>query len=133
MCTFPQSDHDHFRTLLYRNHASEILVETTDNGRRLPTVAIPRRTRVAAEITATIQSRWNLAACCLFSLPSDAFSQDWPRYQVAEVGAEGSKSPSGMQWFTTESLNAEPLAESADLVAIQQSQATFDRYRGYTL
>ena len=133
MCTFPQSDHDHFRTLLYRNNASEILVETTDNGRRLPTVAIPRRTRVAAEITATIQSRWNLAACCLFSLPSDAFSEDWPRYQVAEVSPDDSKSPTGMQWFTTESLNAEPLAESADLVAIQQSQAMFDRYRGCTL
>jgi hypothetical protein len=119
MCTFPQSDHDHFRTLLYRNNASEILVATTDNARRLPTVAIPRGTRVAAEITATMQSRWNLAACCLFSLPSDAFSQDLPRYQVAEVSPDDSKSPTGMQWCTAESLNAEPLTESATTVSIQ--------------
>ena len=60
-------------------------METTGHGLRTPALAIPRHSRIAEEITAAIETRWNLTAYCLFSLPSDGCSRDLARYQVAEV------------------------------------------------
>jgi hypothetical protein len=133
MHTSSQSEHNLFHILLYRNEAAEVLLETTGHGLRTPVLAIPRHSRIAEEITAAIETRWNLAACCLFSIPSDASSRDLPRYQVAEVSRATPRPPSGMQWFQANSLSAGEFAEPSEFEAIQQSQTTLDRYRGETL
>ncbi len=133
MCQSPQSDHDAFRVLLYRNDSAEVLVETADNGLRLPAVVISRRARVAEEITAAIEKRWNVVAYCLFVLPSDTYSRGPVRYQVAELSQIDSKPSAGMHWILPESLSAGRFAEVADFDAIQESRTRLDRYRKGTL
>src|ERR1700720_3924341 len=132
MCQPSQSDHD-VRILLYRNDSANVLVETTDNGLQLPTVVIPRRARVAEEITAAIEKRWNVVAYCLFSLPTDMCSRELARYQVAEVIQADSKPRAGIRWVPTESLSSGQFAEAPDFEAIQKSYTTLDRYRKGTL
>jgi hypothetical protein len=133
MCQSSQSEHDAFRILLYRNDSAKVLVETTDNGLRLPAIVIPPRARVAEEITAAIEKRWNVVAYCLFLLPSDTCSRELARYQVAEVSRADSKPRAEIRWVPTESLSAGQFAEAADFEAIQKSYTTLDRYRKGTL
>jgi hypothetical protein len=133
MCQSSQSDHDGLRILLYRNDFAKVLVETTDNGLRLPAVVVPRRARVAEEITAAIKKRWNVVAYCLFLLPSDTCSRELARYQVAEVSQADSNPGAGIRWVPTESLSAGQFAEAPDFEAIQKSYTTLDRYRKGTL
>ena len=133
MCPSSQFDHDALRILLYRNDAAKVLVETADNGLRLPTVVIPRHARVAEEITAAIEKRWNVVAYCLFLLPSDTCSRELARYQVAEVTHVDSTPRAEIRWVPTESLSPGQFAEAADFEAIQKSYTTLDHYRKGTL
>jgi hypothetical protein len=129
MCPSPQSDRDHFRILLYQNHASEVLAEVTGRGLQLPALTIPRHSRVAEEVTAAIEDRWSLPSYCLFSLPRDPGANASTCYQVLEVCQSGAQSPAGMQWFPVGSLSAPQFPESADFAALQGSQLALDRYR----
>jgi len=127
MDTSSRSEHNLFRILLYQNEAAEVLMETTGHGLRTPALAIPRHSRIAEEITAAIETRWNLTAYCLFSLPSDGCSRDLARYQVAEV-SQPERPPAGMHWFPADSLSAGQFAEPSDFAAIQESLTTLNRY-----
>jgi len=133
MAQSPQSDDNLFRILLYRTDSYEVLVETTDNGLRVPAVAIPRHSRVAEQITAETRKRWNLTVCCLFLLPSDTGSQDTAHYQIAEVCQPDSTLPPRMRWCLTGSLSVRQFAEAPDFEAIRDSRTTLDRYREGTL
>jgi hypothetical protein len=125
MGTPPQSDHDLFRILLYRNDATELLFETTSDGLGLPAVRVPANTRAAEEITAAIKILWNLETYCLFSLPSEGAV----RYQVAELYQSKAGCPAGMQWLPVLSLSAGAFDLAADFAAIRNSMKALNQYR----
>jgi hypothetical protein len=129
MCTSPQSDHSHFRILLFRNKNGELLLEPTEKGPRLPAVGIPRHSRIAEAITAAIEHKWGLAAYCLFSIPNDSDSEIHDSCQIAEVCMANGEPPAGMKWFPVASLADAEFADRADLEAIQSLLARLDLYR----
>jgi hypothetical protein len=124
-----QSGNKLFRILLYRNDATEILLETTSEGFRLPVMPIPPQRRVAEELTAAIRSAWNLETYCLFSIsngvPPHAFVHD----QVMEICHPETDTPANMQWFTIESLSVGSFQSPSDFAAIQASHITLDQHR----
>jgi hypothetical protein len=129
MCAPTQSGHDLFRILLYRNDATELLLEIPPHGLRLPTVPVPTHTRVAEEVNAAIKSLWNLEAYSLFPLSGGGPSHAPIHYQVAEICWPDTKPPTRMQWLSVVSLSSSTLADPGDLGAIQNSLTTLDQYR----
>jgi hypothetical protein len=120
MSESPQPDLDIFRVLLFRNDARELLLETANEGLRLPSIEIPRYSRVGEEVTRAIEAHWGLIACCLFCLPEDASHPN--RYQVAELYGRA-VCPGGMNWIPVVSVVESNLVEHSDFSAIQASLA----------
>src|ERR1051326_8332912 len=118
MSESPQPDLDIFRVLLFRNDARELLLETANEGLRLPSIEIPRYSRVGEEVTRAIEAHWGLIACCLFCLPEDASHPN--RYQVAELYGRA-VCPGGMNWIPVVSVVESNLVEHSDFSAIQAS------------
>jgi hypothetical protein len=84
MIQSPQSVDDqlHYQVAIVLLHSKEVLAEGDVHSRRLPTIAIPRWSRVAEQITTTIKRRWNLQTVVVDSLaPSD----DAPGLAVLEA------------------------------------------------
>jgi hypothetical protein len=129
MSQSPQSDYDRFRVLLFRNETTDLLLEAAGEGLRLPTLTVPKHSRIAEEITAAIEDQWSLTANCLFSLPNDSDSQDLDCYQIAEVCQSDAAPPAGMKWLAVATLTSTEFAERADFEAIQASVTTLDLYR----
>jgi hypothetical protein len=129
MGTPAQFDHDVFRILLYRNDATEILLEINSDGLRIPSVLVPAHSRIAEEITAAIRSGWNLQTVYLFTLPLDGLSHDPIHYQVVESCRLEPTPPAGMQWHPVLSLSVDNLQDPEDSAAIQNSLTTLDRYQ----
>jgi hypothetical protein len=123
-----QSDHDTFRVLLYRNQATELLLEEAENSLRIPTVTIPGHSRVAEQITAAVEERWNLVTCCLFSFPNLGNANASTCCQVAEVCHSDPGPPAGMHWLPVNSLSISQFTEPVDFAAIQHSQEALDHY-----
>ncbi len=120
MSESPQSDLDIFRILLFRNDATELLLETANDCWRLPSIQIPLHSRAGEEVTAAIEVHWGLTACCLFCLPENASHPN--RYQVAELYGRAAP-PAGMNWIPVVSVVESDLAEHSDFAAIQASLA----------
>src|SRR5882724_3224806 len=129
MSTRTQLDQDAFRILLYRNDATELLVETPSDGLSIPAVQVPAHTRVAEEITAAIKSTWNLETVCLFTFPPGDPTRTPFRYQVVESCRPEAIPPAGTQWLPVASLLIDAFDDSGDFAAIQNSLIAFDRYR----
>lgn len=84
MIQSPRSVDDqlHYKVVIVLPHSKEILAEGDGHSRILPIIAIPRWSRVAAQITTTIEHRWNLRTVVVDSLaPSD----DAPGVAVLEA------------------------------------------------
>ena len=128
MCIPPQLDHDLFRILLYRNQATELLVETSSGAFRLPFVPVSVRKRVAQEILESIKTSWNLETYCLFTFPSEISSRPAIRSIVLESCLVSEQTPPGMQWLGISALCQKDFDDSDDLAAIQSSLVMFDRY-----
>jgi Phosphotransferase enzyme family len=124
MSTSPHCDFDPFRILVYRNDATELLAETTSAGFRLPAVAIPRYTRVAAQLTDAVKKFWDIETCCLFTLPSSTSS-----YAVLESYCSDTEHRTGISWVPLDSLPSRPFEDPADLAAVHTSQETLNQYR----
>jgi hypothetical protein len=129
MSQSPQSDYDRFRVLLFRNETTDLLLETTDEGLRLPALTVPKHSRIAEKVTAAIEHQWSVTAYCLFSFPNDSDSQDLGGYQIAEVCQSDAAPPAGMKWFPAATLTSTEFAERADFAAIQTSVTTLGLYR----
>jgi len=84
MIQSPQSVEDqlHYRVAIVLPHSREILAEGDGDSRRLPTIAIPRWSRVAEQVTTAIKHRWNLQTIMVDSL---AHSDDAPGLAVLEA------------------------------------------------
>jgi hypothetical protein len=128
-----QSGYNLFRILLYRNDATELLVEVTSEGLRLPVLSIPIHTRAAREITAKIRSRWYMETYGLFPFTSHDPSQALLRYQVLEACQPDENPPAGLRWLAITLLSADGFQDPADYSAIEQSLVALDRYRRGTL
>jgi hypothetical protein len=124
MSTSTQRDQELFRVLLYRNDATELFVETSPAGFRLPAATIPRHTRVAEEVTAAIKESWSLETYCLFTLPAST-----PGYAVLETCDREAGHPAGLSWMPLDSLPSEAFQDPTDLAAVRTSQETLDQYR----
>jgi hypothetical protein len=124
-----QSGNELFRILLYRNDATEILLETTWEGFRLPVTPIPPHRRVAEELTAAIRSAWNFETYCLFPLANGVPPHASVHDQVMEICNPEADTPARMQWFTVDLLSAGSFQSPSDFAAIQSSHITLDRYR----
>ncbi len=129
MCTSTQLDENICRILLYRNDATELLLETTPGGLGVPVLPVPTRTRIAEEITAAINSAWGLDTYCMFSLPGGAHSFAPTPCQVVEVCRPGTSTLAGMHWVPVASLSASSFEHSDAFEVIQTSLATLDQYR----
>jgi hypothetical protein len=123
MRTSPHCEHDPFRILLYRNGATELLVETPSSWLRLPSLSIPRYSRVAEELTAVIKDSWGLETYCLFSLAANS-----PGYAVLETSRRDAGHPAGMSWMPVHSLPSKVFADHEDLAAVNNSQQALDRH-----
>lgn len=124
-----QSGNQLFRILLYRDDATEILLETTWEGFRLPVMPIPAHRRVAEELTAAIRSAWNLETYCLFALPNGVPPHALVHDQVLEICHPEADAPARTQWFTVDLLSAGSFQSPSDFAAIQNAHITLDRYR----
>ena len=129
MSTSTQLGKNVFQILLYRNNATEILLETGQNGLRLPALLVPAAGRMAEEITSAVKIAWNLETYCLLSLPSSADSIAPFRCQVMEACRQGASAPCGMQWIPAVSLSARSFEDCSSFDAIERSLTTLDRHR----
>lgn len=128
MCIPPQLDNDLFRILLYRNRATELLVETSSSAFRLPFLQIPAHTRVAEELTQSIRTSWNLETYCLFTLPSRIASISNGSHAVVEACGPHSESPNGMQWVRVAKLSAHDFEDGVDFAILRDALAKFEQY-----
>jgi hypothetical protein len=124
-----QSSNELFRILLYRNDATEILLETTSEGFRLPVLPIPRYRRVAEELTDAVRSTWHLETYCLFALPNGIPPHDFVHDQVMETCHPQVDPPARMQWFVADSLFEGSFQAPSDFAAVQNSRITLGQYR----
>jgi hypothetical protein len=128
MGTPQQSDRDLFRILLYRGDATELLVEASPEGLRLPSTSVPAHTRVAEEVTNSLRGLWNLETYCLFMLPSGTPSDGAARYIVLEA-CRHEPAPLGMRWLAVASCSALSFDDPADFAAIENALTTLDQHR----
>jgi Phosphotransferase enzyme family len=129
MSPYPQPDCDCIRVVLFRKEAGEVLLEETDDGSALPSVLVSAHSRVAEELTSTIETLWGLSIYCLFDLPDGSDAEQGVRYQVAEARGPAHEVPRAMHWASISSLTDCP---NADVAAIQAALEAFDLYRSDT-
>jgi hypothetical protein len=129
MCTPTQLEHDLFRILLYRKDESEILLEATWEGFRLPVLSVPAHTRAAEEVTAAIRKVWNLETYCLFPLSGSARPRALVHDQVAAACYAGCGCPAGMEWLPVVRLSEGVFQSPSDFRAVENSLRTFEQYR----
>jgi hypothetical protein len=129
MCTPTQLDHDLFRILVYHNDTSEILLETTSDGFRLPVLSVPAQRREAEEITGAIRTSWNLESYGLFRLPAAVPDHPFVHDYVVESSEADADGPLGMEWLSIRALSVEAFHTPSDFAAIQNSLRTLDQYR----
>jgi len=117
-------DHDFFRILLYRRNGKELLLMQASKSLALPTIPIPRHSRVAQRIREAIRKDWELDSCCLFSV-GDRYS---PAYAV-ELCGEASTHPAKRHWLPVDSLTARDFSEAQDFHVIDNATKQLNQYR----
>src|SRR5437899_1228286 len=123
-----QLDDDVFRILLYRNQATELLLETSQDAYRLPCVPVPAHTRVAEELTERAKTSWNLETYCLFTLPSGIACTLNRRLAVLEACRPQTDPPEGAQWVRVAMLSARDFEDDVDFAILRGSLATLEQY-----
>ncbi len=129
MCMSTQLGQNIYRILLYRNNATDLLLETTPAGLRLPAASIPAHSRVSLQVTAWTKSSWNIQVYCLFRLRDGGPAHAPVHYQIAEIYGPEKDVPPGMQWFRALSLAIDAFNDRQDFEAIQNSLTMLDQYR----
>jgi len=122
-----------FRILLYGNNASELLVEITDRGLRLPSLEIPLHVRVAKEITSAILISWNLKTCCLFPRVHSLSPDTCIRYQVLEICEPQQRPPVNMRWIAIATMSDGVFDDNRDSTIVRESLEVIERYRTNSL
>jgi phosphotransferase family enzyme len=118
-----QFGHDLFRILLYRKNGDELLLEQHDQGFALPSILVPRYTRVAQHIAEAIRREWNFQTVCLFPI-GDRTS---PTY-VVELCDEISTPPTDRRWLPASSLVGSEFRAEYDFHLIELATKRFEHY-----
>jgi hypothetical protein len=129
MGTSTQLDHTLFRILLYRNDASEILLDATPEGFRLPILSVPADRREAEEITAAIRTSWNLETYGLFRLPASAPAHPLVHDYVVEACHVDTDCPNRMEWLSVDRLSVDAFQRPSDFAAVHNSLGNLNQYR----
>jgi hypothetical protein len=129
MSSSSQLHHTLFRILLYRNDASEILVEATPQGFRLPILSVPAHSREAEGITAAIRISWNLETYGLFRLSAGVSPHPFVHDYIVETCQPDKPPPDRMEWLSDGSLSGKAFQSPSDVAAIENSLRVLDQYR----
>ena len=127
MCS--QAQFDRFRVLLTHNDATELLVESSADGVRLPVLPIRRHARTAEEITTAVKKRWNLATYCLFVVPAENTSTSRSSAVLLETRGPSGEIPDGMELRPVSSLTGKDFGELSDSVAFERALGRLAQYR----
>jgi hypothetical protein len=123
------SQFDLFRVLLTRKDATELLLECSPNGVRLPALTISAHTRPAKELTEAIEKRLNLKTYCLFTLPAEDASNSSASAAVLEAGPLSERLPHGMEWNPVASLAHAHFDDSSSYAVIESALGILDQHR----
>ncbi len=97
---------DSFRVVLLGKQATEVLVATGENCLSLPSIEIPKNTRVAEECNSATAKRWGITSysLCTRNIRAAADEAKPIRYIVMEACHTGTKVPPAMAWIPLRSV-----------------------------
>lgn len=124
-----QLENDLFRILLYRNDASELLLVTDAEGLHLPSISIPKYTRVAEELTKEIKDEWHLDTYCLFPVSENCSRGASIPFYAVELWNDAGILPDTMRWLPLAALTGTEFSNQDDFVAVQALVARFHQFR----
>ena len=121
MKLFRQGDRDAFGLIITRRKGSEILA--SPDGGYVSYIEIPRKLRVAEQLTATVLTKMGLRAYCLlfYSRPDQAFDQEEAKYALLECPAHDAVAPSGYAWHPLDQNTVRDGSVRADNFAIEEA------------
>lgn len=114
-----------FHAVITRHGGSEILVERSAHGVRLPVITIPPRTRPAEELTSAIESRWNLKTYCLLTLPAEE-PRSVRATAVLELCSVCATLPEGFEWCAADPRSLQDFDDSESYSVIERALATLN-------
>jgi hypothetical protein len=118
-----QSHHETYRAVVLRQDGNEVLLALAEDGFCLPWVEVPRRQRIAENLTVAMRRRWVLDVACLFCPNLDGLSESPVRssYQVREFCGASAESILPMEWVRVACFSATTFADAAEYFAVQRS------------
>jgi len=114
-----------FHVVITRHDGSEILVERSAHGVRLPVIAIPPHTRPAEELTSAIESRWNLKTYCLLTLPAEE-PRSVRSTAILELCSACATIPEGFEWCAAALRSLQDFDDSESYSIIEHALATLN-------
>jgi hypothetical protein len=110
---------DLYRLVLLRKMGSELLVAGQRPFLTLPSVEIPRWTRLAENINAAVRKRYGISTVCLFTTEPrvEGLGGGDPLYEVMETTDFGT-APADMQWLAVAALSDRSFADGQDGVEV---------------
>ena len=119
MCKSVQVEMGHWRVILLRRNASELLVFQTVSGLNLPRVDIPAHGRVAQSLNAQVKARWGLDVYSLYPLPATNVSGATVPYHVIEALGHETPTPHEARWISITDVKEGCFVEFRDFAAVQ--------------
>ena len=119
MCKSIQAEMEHWRVILLRQNASELLVFQTVSGLNLPRVDIPAHGRVAQSLNAQVKARWGLDVYSLYPLPATNVSGATVPYHVIEALGHETPTPHEARWISITDVKEGCFVEFRDFAAVQ--------------
>jgi hypothetical protein len=120
-----QSEGEICRVIVLGRDRAEVLLKTAESGFAFPAVEVPRRERLAENLTAALCRHWNCDAVCLFTL--DHSSEDGAHCEVVEcLRDRGCRQET--VWKSIHSLNADSFQNVAQFQILEHCLHRLDRY-----
>jgi hypothetical protein len=125
------SDFATCRVIVLDEDRSSVLLARAQDGFILPSAEIPRRQRVAENLTAAMKSEWGCEVACLFALRVRALENDSNRanYQVAEGATLAGTHDSRTAWAPISSLRQDCFEDPEDCLSIHECLQQCERYQ----
>lgn len=109
-----------FRLIVSKEHSTLVLIDGSQGSRRLPSLEIPKWTRVAESLTCEFKEKWGVDAFCLFDIesPSRDSTGDAVAYQILEVPEDAGPFPDELSWEDATALQRDSRVDPQDREAI---------------
>jgi Phosphotransferase enzyme family len=126
----PHQERETRRIILLRGTNPEVLVGFDGAHHALPQVEIPRRQRVAENLTAALRETCGVEAVSVSSLetPSRESRSEKIRYAIMESLAPGAEAPREKEWVAIDCLVERSFRDPGDFQAAQQAVAQCTAY-----